>query len=175
MSKTRPPGGAFQATGETIGEVTLQGNTLMAGYLGDPEATQEAFSSGWFKTGDVGVRHADGCIEMKDRARDVIYFGKEVISTLDIEAVLLSHSKVAEAAVVAQYTVAGQVPCAFVKLKEGKCSKAEEIIEFCEKQLQNAVMVPKTVFFGDLPMNSTGKVQKSVLRERANAIGKLCP
>ncbi|XP_030465502.2 butanoate--CoA ligase AAE1-like [Syzygium oleosum] len=162
--------------GKTMGEVMLRGNTLMAGYLGDPEATQEAFSSGWFKTGDVGVRHADGCVEMKDRARDVIFFGKEVISTLDIEAVLLSHPKVAEAAVVAQYTVvAGQVPCAFVKLKEGRCSKAEEIVEFCAERLQNAAMVPKTVSFGDLPMNSTGKVQKSVLRERANAIGQLCP
>ncbi|KAF8015740.1 hypothetical protein BT93_H1311 [Corymbia citriodora subsp. variegata] len=162
--------------GKTIGEVMLRGNTLMAGYLGNPEATQKAFSGGWFRTGDVGVRHTDGCIEMKDRARDAIVLGKEVISTLDIEAVLLSHPKVAEAAVVARDDiVAGQVPCAFVKLKEGRCSDAEEIVEFCTERLQKAAMVPKTVRFEDLPMNSTGKVQKSVLREKANAIGKLCP
>ncbi|XP_010029602.1 probable acyl-activating enzyme 1, peroxisomal [Eucalyptus grandis] len=162
--------------GETIGEVMLRGNTLMAGYLGNQEATQKAFSGGWFRTGDVGVRHVDGCIEIKDRARDAIVLGKEVISTLDIEAVLSSHPKVAEAAVVAQNDiVAGQVPCAFVKLKEGKCSNAEEIVKFCAEQLQKATMVPKTVWFGDLPMNSTGKVQKSVLRERANAIEKHRP
>lgn len=158
--------------GETIGEVMLRGNTLMAGYLDNLVATQKAFSGGWFRTGDVGVRHADGCIEMKDRARDVIVLGKEVISTLDIEAVLLSHPKVAEAAVVAQNDViAGQVPCAFVKLKEGRSSDPEEIIEFCAGRLQKAAMVPKTVCFGELPVNSTGKVQKSVLRERADA----CP
>ncbi|KAL3723649.1 hypothetical protein ACJRO7_035766 [Eucalyptus globulus] len=162
--------------GETIGEVMLRGNTLMAGYLGDAEATQKAFSRGWFRTGDVGVRHTDGCIEMKDRAGDAIVLGKEVISTLDIEAILSSHPKVKEVAIVAQNdVVAGQVPCAFVKLKEGKCSNAEEILEFCAEQLQKAAMVPKTVRFGDLPMNSTGKVQKSVLRERANAIEKQCP
>lgn len=162
--------------GETIGELMLQGNTLMAGYLGDSKATREAFSGGWFRTGDVGVRHTDGCIEMKDRARDVIVFGKEVISTLDIEAVLLSHPKVAEAAVVAQNdVVGGHIPCAYVKLKEGRCSNAQEIVEFCTERLQKAAMVPKTVCFGDLPMNSTGKVQKSVLRERANAMGKHCP
>lgn len=158
--------------GETIGEVMLRGNTLMAGYLDNPVATQKAFSGGWFRTGDVGVRHADGCIEMKDRARDVIVLGEEVISTLDIEAVLLSHPKVAEAAVVARNDViAGQVPCAFVKLKEGRSSDPEEIVEFCAGRLQKAAMVPKTVCFGELPVNSTGKVQKSVLRERADA----CP
>ncbi|KAF7850425.1 hypothetical protein BT93_L5511 [Corymbia citriodora subsp. variegata] len=162
--------------GETFGEVMLRGNTLMAGYFGNPEATREAFSGGWFRTGDIGVRHVDGCIEMKDRARDAIVLGKELISTLDIEAVLLSHPKVAEAAVVAQNdVVAGQVPCAFVKLKKGKCSNSGEIIKFCEEQLQKTAMIPKSVWFGDLPTNSTGKVQKSVLRESVNAIGKHCP
>ncbi|KAL3723646.1 hypothetical protein ACJRO7_035763 [Eucalyptus globulus] len=155
--------------GETIGEVMLRGNTLMVGYLGNPEATQEAFSGGWFRTVDVGVRHADGCIEMKDRARDVIVLGKEVISTLDIEAVLLSHPKVA--VVARNDVVAGQVPYAFVKLKEGWSSDPKEIVGFCAERLQRVAMVPKTVCFGELPMNSTGKVQKSVLRERADA----CP
>ncbi|KAF8029142.1 hypothetical protein BT93_E1731 [Corymbia citriodora subsp. variegata] len=159
--------------GKTLGEVMLRGNTLMAGYYGNPGATREAFSGGWYRTGDVGVRHKDGCIKMKDRVRDAIVLGKEVISTLDIEAVLLTHPKVAEAAVVARDDIiAGQVPCAFVKFKEGRCSDAEEIVEFCAERLQKAAMVPKMVRFGDLPMNSTGKVQKSVLRERANAIGK---
>ncbi|KAF8022907.1 hypothetical protein BT93_F0425 [Corymbia citriodora subsp. variegata] len=151
------------SNGETIGEVMLRGNTLLAGCLGNLEAMQKAFSGGWFRTGDVGVRHADGCIEMKDRARDTIVLGKD-------------DPKVAEATVVAQNDViAGQVPCAFVKLKEGRCSNTEEIVEFCAERLQKAAMVPKTVWFEDLPMNSTGKVQKSVLREKANAIGKHCP
>ncbi|XP_010029604.2 probable acyl-activating enzyme 1, peroxisomal [Eucalyptus grandis] len=152
--------------GKTIGEIMLRGNTLMAGYVGDPDATQEAFSGGWYRTEDLGVRHSDGCIEVIDRARDIIVSGNNWISTLEIEGVLLSHPDVAEAAVVAPYTVVGQVPRAFVKLKEGRCSKTEEMAEFCADRLQEAAKVPKTVFFGDLPKNSTGNVQKSVLRER---------
>ncbi|KAF8029143.1 hypothetical protein BT93_E1732 [Corymbia citriodora subsp. variegata] len=150
--------------GETLGEVMLRGNTLMAGYLGNPEATREAFSGGWFRTEDLAARHPDGDIEVIDRARDLIVLEEKMISTLQIEAVLLGHPKVAEAAVIAQND-----------LKEGKCSNAEEILKFCEEKLQKKAMVPKSVWFGDLPMNSTGEVQKSQLRKMANATGKQCP
>ena len=152
--------------GKTIGEVMFKGNNMMLGYLKKPKVTQEAFSGGWYRTGDLAIRHQDGFIEMKDRAKDMIICGGEIVSSLEVEAVLLSHPKVFEAAVVGT-----NKPCAFVKLKEG-CDNCvpEEIIEFCGERLPK-YMVPHSVVFGDLPVNSTGKIQKFVLREKAKTIG----
>ncbi|XP_059434345.1 butanoate--CoA ligase AAE1-like [Corylus avellana] len=160
--------------GKTVGEVMFKGNTMMLGYLKNTKATQEAFKGGWYRTGDLAIRHVDGCIQMKDRAKDIINSsGGEVISTLEVEAVLLSHPKVMEAAVVGRVgdDNVGETPCAFVKLKEEGCSAcmAKEIIEFCGDRLPN-YMVPHSVVFGDLPINSTGKIQKFVLREKINAM-----
>jgi acyl-CoA synthetase (AMP-forming)/AMP-acid ligase II len=160
--------------GKTVGEVMFKGNTMMLGYLKNTKATQEAFKGGWYRTGDLAIRHVDGCIQMKDRAKDIINSsGGEVISTLEVEAVLLSHPNVMEAAVVGRVgdDNMGETPCAFVKLKEEGCSScmAKEIIEFCGDRLPK-YMVPHSVIFGDLPINSTGKIQKFVLREKINAM-----
>ncbi|KAL4654801.1 hypothetical protein ACB092_01G406100 [Castanea dentata] len=152
--------------GKTIGEVMFKGNTMMLGYFKKPKVTQEAFRGGWYHSGDLAIRHQDGCVEMKDRAKDMIICGGEIVSSLEVEAVLLSHPKVFEAAVVGT-----NKPCAFVKLKEG-CDNCvpEEIIEFCRERLPK-YMVPHSVVFGDLPVNSTGKIQKFVLREKAKTMG----
>ncbi|KAK7826446.1 putative acyl-activating enzyme 1 [Quercus suber] len=153
--------------GKTIGEVMFKGNTMMLGYFKKPKVTQEAFRGGWYRTGDLAIRHQDGFIEMKDRAKDMIICGGgEIVSSLEVEVVLLSHPKVFEAAVVGT-----NKPCAFVKLKEG-CDNCvpEEIIEFCGERLPK-YMVPHSVVFGDLPVNSTGKIQKFVLREKAKTMG----
>ncbi|KAJ7944076.1 CoA ligase [Quillaja saponaria] len=156
--------------GKTIGEIMFKGNTLMSGYLKNPKVTQEAFRGGWYRTGDLAIRQPDGYIKMKDRAKDIIHYNGEAISTLEVEAVLLSHPKVLETAVVGKLDkYLGEVPCAFVKLKEGCGASAEELIKFCGEWLPNH-MVPKSVVFGDLPVNSTGKVQKFILRKKANAI-----
>ncbi|XVF18127.1 hypothetical protein REPUB_Repub10bG0185400 [Reevesia pubescens] len=157
--------------GKTIGEVMFRGNTLMSGYLKNPKTTQEAFKDGWYRTRDLGVIHPNGFIQLKDRAKDIIVSGGEIISTLEVEAVLLSHPKVLEAAVVGKHDDdLKEKPCAFVKLKEGNGAiSCEEIVKFCEEQLPD-YMVPRTVVFGELPVNSTGKVQKFTLRVKANAI-----
>ncbi|XP_022741827.1 probable acyl-activating enzyme 1, peroxisomal [Durio zibethinus] len=156
--------------GKTIGEVMFRGNTLMSGYLKNPKATQEAFKDGWYRTRDLGLIHPNCVIQLKDRAKDIIVSGGEIISTLEVEAVLTSHPKVLEAAVVGKHDdFLKEKPCAFVKLKEGYGASSEEIVKFCEEQLPE-FMVPRTVVFGELPVNSTGKVQKFTLREKANAI-----
>ncbi|XWS45627.1 hypothetical protein CRYUN_Cryun15aG0152800 [Craigia yunnanensis] len=155
--------------GKTIGEVMFRGNTLMSGYLKNPKATQEAFKNGWYRTRDLGLMHPNGVIQLKDRAKDIIVSGGEIISTLEVEAVLLSHPKVLDAAVVGKHDdYLKEKPCAFVKLKEGYGASSEEIVKFCEEQLSD-FMVPRTVVFGELPVNSTGKVQKFTLRVKANA------
>ena len=166
--------------GKTMGEIMFRGNTLMSGYLKNPKASEEAFRWGWYRTGDVGIRHPDGYIQMKDRAVDVVNCGGQAVSTLEVEAVLLSHPRVLEAAVVGRRlddcsAHNDQTLCAFVKLKESSISSSsttsQEIIEFCGENLP-AYMVPKAVIFGDLPINPTGKVQKFVLRDRANGLPK---
>jgi len=155
--------------GKTIGEVMFRGNILMSGYLKSTEITQETLKGGWFHTGDLGVRHPNGYLQMKDRAKDIIISAGEAISTLEVEAVLLSHPKVSEAAVVGQPdALLNEVPCAFVKLKEGFGASAEEIIEFCGDQLPE-LMIPRTIVFGELPVNFSGKVQKFAMRETVNA------
>lgn len=156
--------------GKTMGEIMFRSNAMMLGYLKNSKATQEAFRDGWYRTGDLGIRHPDGYIQMKDRAKDIITCGGEAISTLEVEAVLLGHPKVLEAAVVGKIDdCLGESACAFVKLREGCFASSEEIIKFCAENLPE-VMVPRDVMFGDLPFNSTGKVQKSVLREKVNVM-----
>ncbi|XP_050208618.1 butanoate--CoA ligase AAE1 [Mercurialis annua] len=159
--------------GKTMGEVMFRGNTVMNGYLKNLKATNEAFSGGWFRSGDLGVKHLDGYIELKDRSKDIIISGGENISTIEVESVLFSHPAVLEAAVVGKADdYWGETVCAFVKLKEGCNVSAEELIQYCREHLPH-YMAPRTVVFEDLPKTSTGKVQKYVLRKKANAIGSL--
>lgn len=158
------------ADGETLGEVFMRGNITMKGYLKNPSATAKAFAGGWFHTGDLGVMHADGYIELKDRSKDIIISGGENISTIEVEGVLYRHPAVLEAAVVARPDEKwGETPCAFVTLRPGAEATAEEIIAFSRQHLAH-FKCPKTVVFGDLPKTSTGKIQKFVLRDRARAL-----
>jgi len=160
--------------GETMGEVMLRGNIVMKGYLKNPKATAECFAGGWFRSGDLGVMHPDGYIELKDRSKDIIISGGENVSTLEVEEALYRHPAIIDAAVVARPDVKwGETPCAFVSLKSGYEGVTEsEIIEHCRNYLAG-YKVPKTVIFGPLPRTSTGKVQKYVLRERASGLGSL--
>ncbi|XP_022940718.1 probable acyl-activating enzyme 1, peroxisomal [Cucurbita moschata] len=161
------------ADGKTIGEVMLRGNTVMSGYFKDLKATEEAFSGGWFRTGDLGVRHPDGYIELKDRSKDIIISGGENISSIEVESALFSHPSVLEAAIVGRPDDHwGETPCAFVKLKDGRSASEEEIIKFCRDNLPH-YMAPRSVVFRDLPKTSTGKVQKFTLKEEAKAMGSL--
>ena len=153
--------------GQTIGEILLRGNVVMKGYLKNQQATDDAFAGGWFHTGDLGVMHPDGYIELKDRSKDIIISGGENISTVEVEAVLYRHPDVLEVAVVAkQDDHWGEVPCAFVTLKNRGKADADELIAFCRDNLAH-YKCPKSVVFGPLPKTSTGKVQKFILREHA--------
>ena len=157
--------------GVTMGEVFMRGNIVMKGYLKNPRATDEAFDGGWFHTGDLGVRHPDGYVELKDRSKDIIISGGENISTIEVEGVLYRHPAVLEAAVVARPDPHwGETPCAFVTLKDGRTATADEIIDFARANLAR-FKVPKTVVFGPLPKTSTGKVQKYALRDQARSLG----
>jgi fatty-acyl-CoA synthase len=159
------------ADAQTMGEVFMRGNIVMKGYLKNPQATDDAFAGGWFHTGDLGVMHPDGYIELKDRSKDIIISGGENISTIEIEGVIYRHPAVLEAAVVARPDEKwGESPCAFVTLREGKTATAEEIIAHCRAGMAH-FKAPRTVVFGPLPKTSTGKVQKFVLRQRAKEIG----
>jgi len=156
--------------GATMGEVFMRGNIVMKGYLKNPKATDEAFAGGWFHTGDLGVAHADGYIELKDRSKDIIISGGENISTIEVEGVLYRHQAVMEAAVVARPDEKwGETPCAFVTLKADAQASADDIIAFCRAHMAG-FKVPKTVVFGPLPKTSTGKIQKFVLREQAREL-----
>jgi fatty-acyl-CoA synthase len=159
------------ADGQTIGELMVRGNTVMKGYLKNPSATAAAFAGGWFHTGDLGVRHADGYVEIKDRSKDIIISGGENISSLEIEEVLYKHPAVMEAAVVARPDQKwGETPCAFVTLKPNAGTvKADDIVAFCRANMAH-FKVPKTVIFGDLPKTQTGKIQKFSLRDTAAAL-----
>ena len=155
----------------TIGEIMIRGNTVMKGYLKNPEATQAAFTGGWFHTGDLGVWDGNGYVRIKDRAKDIIISGGENISTIEVESVLYRHPEVLEAAVVARPDdYWGETPCAFVSLKSSTASvDAAAIIAFCRERLAG-FKVPKTIIFGPLPKTSTGKIQKFLLRERAKEL-----
>ncbi|KAH9618211.1 hypothetical protein KSS87_002635 [Heliosperma pusillum] len=160
--------------GKTIGEVMFRGNTVMSGYLNDLKTTQEAFQGGWFNTGDLGVKHPDGYIELKDRAKDIIISGGENISTIEIESVIFRHPAVADAAVVGRPDDHwGETPCAFIELKSGHSHvSAEDMITFCREHLPH-YMAPRTVVFEKLPKTSTGKTQKFFLKEKVKAMGTL--
>ncbi len=157
------------ADGAAMGEIFMRGNIVMKGYLKNPLATEEAFAGGWFHTGDLGVRHPDGYIELKDRSKDIIISGGENISTVEVESALYRHPAVFEAAVVARPDAMwGETPCAFVTLKPEAVATADDIIAFCREHLAH-FKAPRTVIFGPLPKTSTGKIQKFLLRERAKA------
>ena len=157
--------------GATLGEVMLRGNTVMKGYLRNPPANREAFDGGWFHTGDLGVMHPDGYIEVKDRAKDIVISGGENVSTLEVEEVLYAHPAIMEAAVVAQPDEKwGEVPHAFVTPAPDKDPPTEaEVIAWCRQRLAH-FKCPKRVSFGPLPKTSTGKIQKFELRQRLRSV-----
>ena len=155
---------------KTMGEVFMRGNAVMKGYLKNPQATEEAFAGGWFHTGDLGVWHPDGYIELKDRSKDIIISGGENISTIEVEDVLYRHPAVLEAAVVGRPDAKwGETPCAFVTLKPDAEADEAAIIAFCRENMAH-YKVPRAVVFGPLPKTSTGKMQKYVLRDRAKEL-----
>jgi len=157
--------------GETIGEVMFRGNNVMKGYLKNPDATNEAFAGGWFHSGDLGVIHPDGYVELKDRSKDIIISGGENISSIEVEGALYRHPNVMTAAVVAKADKKwGETPCAFVELKDPDAGTTEqEIIDFCRDNLAH-FKCPRHVVFGPLPKTSTGKIQKFILRDQAASI-----
>ena len=157
------------ADGETMGELMFRGNLVMKGYLKNEKASDEAFAGGWFHTGDLGVMQPDGYVKIKDRSKDVIISGGENISSLEVEDVLYRHPAVMTAAVVAKPDPKwGEVPAAYIELKEGVAVTAEDIIAHCREHLAR-YKVPKFVEFCVLPKTSTGKIQKFVLREQAKS------
>jgi fatty-acyl-CoA synthase len=154
------------ADGKTMGEIVMRGNNVMKGYYEDPQATAEAFRGGWFHSGDLGVMHEDGYVELRDRKKDIIISGGENISTVEIERTLFRHPAVLEAAVVGIPDPKwGEVPKAFVTLRPGVAATEREVIDFCRGQLAH-YKCPKKVEFGPLPKTSTGKTQKFKLREK---------
>ena len=159
------------ADGQTIGEVFFRGNVVMKGYLKNPKATDKAFEGGWFHSGDLGVLHPDGYVELKDRSKDIIISGGENISSIEVEETLYKHPAVLEAAVVARPDDQwGETPCAFVSLKDDAGPVTEDdLIAFCRDNMAR-YKVPKTVVFSELPKTSTGKVKKFVLRERVREL-----
>jgi fatty-acyl-CoA synthase len=153
--------------GETLGEVMMRGNVVMRGYLKNKKSTDAAFAGGWFHTGDLGVMHPDGYIQLKDRSKDIIISGGENISSIEVEDALYKHPAVQAAAVVAKPDAKwGETPCAFVELKPGASATAEEIIAHCKANLAG-YKVPRHVVFAEVPKTSTGKIQKFRLREIA--------
>ena len=154
------------ADGQAMGEVMFRGNIVMKGYLKNPSATAQAFAGGWFHSGDLGVLHADGYIQLKDRSKDIIISGGENISSIEIEDVLYSHADVLEAAVVAKADERwGETPCAFVLLRAGADNSEQAIIDWCKQHMAH-FKAPTKVIFGELPKTSTGKIQKFKLRDR---------
>ncbi|SIS65569.1 fatty-acyl-CoA synthase [Roseivivax lentus] len=156
--------------GETKGEIMFQGNGVMKGYYKDPEKTAESFAGGYYHSGDIAIREADGYIRIADRAKDIIISGGENISSVEVESVLMGHDAVSLCAVVAKPDEKwGEVPCAFVELKDGAEASAEELIAFARQTLAG-FKTPKAVVFTELPKTSTGKIQKFELRERAKSL-----
>ncbi|BDG05509.1 acyl--CoA ligase family protein [Anaeromyxobacter oryzae] len=154
------------ADGETMGEIVMRGNNVMKGYFRDPDATAAAFAGGWFHSGDLGVMHPDGYVELRDRKKDVIISGGENISTVEVEKVLFFHPAVLEAAVIGVPDEKwGEVPKAFVTLRPGRSASEAEIVGYCREHLAH-FKCPKKVEFGPLPKTSTGKTQKFKLREK---------
>ncbi|PSS01529.1 Acetate/butyrate--CoA ligase AAE7, peroxisomal like [Actinidia chinensis var. chinensis] len=164
--------------GTTVGEIVMRGNAVMKGYLKNPKANSETFANGWFHSGDLGVKHPDGYIEIKDRSKDIIISGGENISSVEVENMLYAHPAVLEASVVARPDERwGESPCAFVTLmpgvdKSNEQRLAEDIMKFCRSKMPT-YWVPKSVVFGPLPKTATGKVQKHLLRTKAKEMGPI--
>ncbi len=155
--------------GETLGEIVFRGNIVMKGYLKEPEATALAFRDGWFWSGDIGVHHPDGYIEIRDRAKDIIISGGENISSIEVEKALYSHPEVAQAAVVAMPDEKwGEVPCAFVELVDGAAVTEDALLDHARARLAG-FQRPKKLVIGELPKTSTGKIRKNELRDRCRA------
>jgi fatty-acyl-CoA synthase len=155
---------------ETLGEVMFRGNVVMKGYLKNKTATEAAFAGGWFHSGDLGVVHRDGYIQLKDRSKDIIISGGENISSIEVEDALYKHPAIAAVAVVAKPDQKwGETPCAFVELKSGASATAEELIAWCRSHLAG-YKCPRHVVFAEIPKTSTGKLQKFKLREAAKAV-----
>jgi fatty-acyl-CoA synthase len=158
--------------GQTLGEVMFRGNVVMKGYLKNPGATGKALAGGWFHSGDLGVMHPDGYIQLKDRSKDIIISGGENISSIEVEDALYKHPAVQAAAVVAKADEKwGETPCAFVELKPGQSASADELVAWCRQHLAG-YKVPKHVVFAELPKTSTGKIQKFKLRDMAKEVAK---
>jgi len=158
------------ADGETLGEVMFRGNIVMKGYLKNPKATKESFEGGWFHSGDLGVMHPDGYVQLKDRSKDIIISGGENISSIEVEDTLLKHPAVMFAAVVARPDEKwGETPCAFVELKPGKAATAEQLIAWCREHLAH-YKCPRHIVFREIPKTSTGKMQKYKLRDVAKSV-----
>jgi fatty-acyl-CoA synthase len=156
--------------GETLGEVMFRGNVVMKGYLKNKHATDAAFAGGWFHSGDLGVVHPDGYIQLKDRSKDIIISGGENISSIEVEDALYKHPAVSAVAVVAKPDDKwGETPCAFVELKSGASATADELIVWCRSHLA-AYKCPRYVVFAEIPKTSTGKLQKFKLREAAKGV-----
>jgi fatty-acyl-CoA synthase len=156
--------------GQTIGEVMMRGNVVMKGYLKNKRSTEAAFAGGWFHTGDLGVMHPDGYIQLKDRSKDIIISGGENISSIEVEDALYKHPAVQAAAVVAKPDDRwGEAPCAFVELKPGAQATADELMGWCRQNLAS-YKCPRYVVFAEIPKTSTGKIQKFKLREMARAV-----
>ncbi|MEP9390676.1 AMP-binding protein [Gordonia sp. VNQ95] len=157
------------ADGETMGEIVLRGNNVMAGYFKDPDATREAFAGGWFHTGDLGVMHPDGYIQLRDRAKDIIISGGENISTIEVEQVLVSHDAVLDVAVVGVPDEKwGERPRAYVLLKPGATLATDDLIAYAKTLLAGYKVPRDIVIADDLPRTSTGKVLKFELRKDAS-------
>jgi fatty-acyl-CoA synthase len=156
--------------GETLGEVMFRGNVVMKGYLKNKSATEKAFAGGWFHSGDLGVMHRDGYIQLKDRSKDIIISGGENISSIEVEDALYKHPAVGAAAVVAKPDDKwGETPCAFIELKPGQEATREDLIAWCRNNLAG-YKCPRYVVFTELPRTSTGKIQKFKLREMAKEV-----
>ena len=156
--------------GAAMGEVMFRGNVVMKGYLKNKTATEKAFAGGWFHSGDLGVIHGDGYIQLKDRSKDIIISGGENISSIEVEDALYKHPSVQAAAVVAKPDEKwGETPCAFVELKPGQSASTDDLIAWCRKNLAS-YKCPRHVVFTDLPKTSTGKIQKFKLREMAKEV-----
>jgi fatty-acyl-CoA synthase len=156
--------------GATIGEVMFRGNVVMKGYLKNKQASEKAFAGGWFHSGDLGVMHPDGYVQIKDRSKDIIISGGENISSIEVEDALYKHPAVQAAAVVAKPDAKwGETPCAFVELKPGRQTSADELVAWCRQNLAS-FKCPRYVVFTELPKTSTGKIQKFKLRELAKDV-----
>ena len=163
--KTKKP---VVKNGKQLGEVYMKGNTVMMGYYKDKKATKKSFANGWFHTGDLGVVHKNGYIQLKDRSKDIIISGGENISTIEIENILFQHPHIIDAAVVAKKDKKwGEVPCAFITLKKKSNITQEQIIDFCAKNMAK-FKIPKKIIYGVIKKTLTGKTQKFLLRKKAN-------